>query len=203
MTTKTVKIIGLCSASFLAGIGTGYLIGKRRKKEEKSVSNHQEETFNTIAKNYISNDKEFSAEAIEEARKLASMYMEHPIEVYEGYPDNDPYPAPEEDPYEEEHISILPYTITEDQYYNEKENVYDKVTLLYYSGDDTLVDENEEVVPNRSDLIGPTLYAFTTDPEESASVIYVRNEAISCDFNIQHVQSKFSDYIGLPSVGSD
>lgn len=203
MTTRTIKIIGLCSVSFLAGIGTGYLIGKRVKKRDYNPI-IQEEDLTQEEKDYISNDEELTAEVIEQARKLASRYMEQPLEVYDGYPESDPYPAPEEDPYEEkEYVSILPYIITEDRYYNEKENVYDKVTLLYYSGDDTLVDENDEVVPNRSDLIGPALYVFTNDPEEALNIVYVRNEAVSCDFNIQHIRSKFSDYIGMPDTGSD
>lgn len=202
MNSKTVKIIGICSASFLTGLGTGYFIGKKVKKR-KAEPLIQEKSFTREEIDYLKNDEEFTAEAIAEARKLASKYMEQPLEVYDGYPD-DLYPAPEEEPHEEEeYVSILPYTINEDQYYNEKENTHDKVTLLYYSGDDTLVDENEEVVPNRSDLIGPALYVFTADPEETTSIVYVRNEAISCDFNIQHVRSKFSDYIGMPDIGSD
>lgn len=204
MNTRVIKIVGICSASFLAGLGTGYFIGKRINKKVSSLSGHQEETFTSMKETYISSEDEFTDEAIEEARRLASKYMQQSLEVYDGYPEDDYYPAPEEEPHEEdEYVSILPYTITEDQYYSEKVNVYDKVSLLYFSEDDTLADENDEIIPNRSDLIGASLYSFTNDPEETEDVVYVRNEAISCDFNIRHIRSKFSDYIGMPDVGSE
>jgi hypothetical protein len=46
-----------------------------------------------------------------------------------------------------------PYVITVEQF-NEENNHFDKITLSYYEDDDTLTDENDEMIQDRESVIG-------------------------------------------------
>ena len=65
--------------------------------------------------------------------------------------------------------------------------------LIYYTDDDTLATEEDEIVDDISGLIGDALtkYDFINNHEDS---IYVRNERRSTDYEIIKVHGSFSDY---------
>lgn len=65
--------------------------------------------------------------------------------------------------------------------------------LIYYTDDDTLATEDDEIVDDISGLIGDALtkYDFINNNEDS---IYVRNERRSTDYEIIKVHGSFSDY---------
>lgn len=71
-----------------------------------------------------------------------------------------------------------PYRIKyEDMGVDENGRMYDIDTLMYYSGDDTLCDEDERIL-QIPDYVGSCLDDFRGD------VIYVRNEKLGMDFEI-------------------
>ena len=65
--------------------------------------------------------------------------------------------------------------------------------LIYYTDDETLATEDDEIVDDISGLIGDALtkYDFINNNEDS---IYVRNERRSTDYEIIKVHGSFSDY---------
>lgn len=69
---------------------------------------------------------------------------------------------------------------------------YDYKELYYYQGDDTLVDDQEDIIDNPESLLGDALtkYGFKASDEK---VIYVRNEDFSCDYEVTKVFSRFSE----------
>lgn len=74
---------------------------------------------------------------------------------------------------------------------------FEKTSLYYYTLDDVLATEDEEQI-DRDDihmLVGDALtkYGFIDDP--AATVIYVRNERLGCDYEITKVNSSYEDCV--------
>lgn len=94
--------------------------------------------------------------------------------------------------------SRAPYLIKyEDMGVDEDGRVYDIDTLMYYSGDDTLCDEDERILATR-DYVGDCLDMFT------GNVIYVRNEKLGMDFEIVWSDKAYANVVmGYISEGED
>ena len=79
-----------------------------------------------------------------------------------------------------------PYCIDEAAFVNEK-SFYDKVGLFYYSGDNTIVNENDEIVTDWVELIGPDIgsrFKLQDRSDEPFSYIYIRNDSLGCDYEV-------------------
>jgi hypothetical protein len=76
-----------------------------------------------------------------------------------------------------------PSIITSEQFADEHLD-FDKVTLYYYDEDDTLTNENEEIISDPALLIGEeALVKFGENPYDDDTV-YVRNERFGADYEI-------------------
>lgn len=72
-----------------------------------------------------------------------------------------------------------PYVITDEEYNNEYDD-YDKISLYYYMLDDTLCEENEEIVDDIENTVGyDSLNLLTTQ-----TTAWVRNERLKADYEI-------------------
>lgn len=85
----------------------------------------------------------------------------------------------------------LPYIISVEEYFNTEEE-WDKDSLSYYEGDDTLIDEREKIVDNRDKYIGDIHLNMFGIKSNDRSVVYVRSPQISTDFEIIHEEGKFA-----------
>lgn len=97
-----------------------------------------------------------------------------------------------------------PYMITDDAY-NDEKLTYDKLDLNYYLGDSALVDERDEVVDDFMHLIGAdpaVLFAEAAGDGEPVNVIYVRNEQIGADFEVQLNEVSWAETIGYKRGGN-
>lgn len=68
-------------------------------------------------------------------------------------------------------------------------------TITYYAGDDTLADFNEEIIDNRDYVVGEealTNFGMGEDPD----VVYVRNEAMSVDYDIVRHHGCYKEIVG-------
>jgi len=92
----------------------------------------------------------------------------------------------ERDPGEPRIINLEEYT-TDDR--------YAKRVWTYYEGDDTLCDENEDIISDPDRLIGPEgLLKFgvlSNDPD----LVYIRNENEGTDFQILRSQRKYAVHV--------
>jgi hypothetical protein len=72
------------------------------------------------------------------------------------------------------------------QEFSEGMTSYDKTTLFYYVGDDTLIDEDEEIVEDRVAIVGENYrsYLVGADDPQDNEVVYVRNERLTSDYEI-------------------
>ena len=84
--------------------------------------------------------------------------------------------------------SVGPMIISLDEY--GATGYLDEVTLYYYTEDDTLTTEDDEIIPDRERVIGNAidLTGFGTNDEK---VIYVRNTRLSTDYEISKVFGAF------------
>lgn len=91
----------------------------------------------------------------------------------------------------EEDEPTKPYLITEEEFLNDK-NEYDKLSLTYYTFDDTLSDECDEMV-DIEETISSDIYNQLADSNED---LYVRNNSIETDFEIMRVEGSFHERYG-------
>lgn len=80
-----------------------------------------------------------------------------------------------------------PYTIEEAMFYSDS-NRNGQETLFYYTENDCLVNEHDEIVENRELIIGNTL----EEPDwDESGVMYVRNPRLKCDYEVTRVEAEF------------
>ena len=75
---------------------------------------------------------------------------------------------------------------------------YSQVELTYYEGDDTLEDDEGNIIDDRDELIGPK--ALTTFGEYEDDSVFVRNDRLRADFQIL---KDYRTYKEARSVGPD
>lgn len=89
------------------------------------------------------------------------------------------------------------HVIEEEEYFNSG-NGYEKLSLTYYEGDNTLTDERDEIIPDIFALLPEE--ALLALPDQYT--VYVRNHNIKADFEISLVEGSYVEivlgYKGLP-----
>ena len=68
---------------------------------------------------------------------------------------------------------------------------YEQVELTYYEGDDTLEDEDYNIITDRDELLGPK--ALLTFGEYEDDSVFVRNERLRTDFQILKDYRKYTE----------
>lgn len=76
-----------------------------------------------------------------------------------------------------------PYLISVDEFMTSNEE-YDKTTITYFEGDDTLCDEREEIVPDVEGVITADALTRFGQLSNDRNIVYVRNDKISTDFEV-------------------
>ena len=95
-------------------------------------------------------------------------------------------------------LSGKPYIISKKEFF-ETETDWEKPTLTYYEGDDTLTGIDEQIRSNREELIGSRHLSMFGILSEDVDVVYVRNPQLSADFEVVHRDSKYSvEILGEP-----
>lgn len=85
----------------------------------------------------------------------------------------------------------IPYKISTDEFMDDDLG-FDKVTLTWFAGDNTLIDENEEPIPDVMRTVGEdNLLRFGEDSDDNDTV-FVRNERINTDFEVVRDPQKYA-----------
>lgn len=87
-----------------------------------------------------------------------------------------------------------PYILHHDEYF-ENETEFEQSTLTYYTGDDTLVDEQSMPVGDDASVVGLDALTAFGHGSKDKNVVYVRNEALEMDFEIVKDERKFSVHV--------
>lgn len=216
-TTKLVFPIIACVASFGAGVGLGYFLGRRRryapthivpavKKNFQEVEREIEHTLeyydqeelkgrhpSTITNSEV---EEFVAEKLKDSEEIISETRIHGVtdEVMSKrlFAESD-----DDWNYEQElatRTDARPYIIHKDEFYGE-ERGYTQTTLTYYAGDNIMVDEEESPVYNHDDVVGALIFGHGSgDP----NVVYIRNTLRKAEYEILYDPGLYStEVLGL------
>lgn len=195
--------------SFLSGLGSGSLITwKVLKKKYDDKANEEIEAYQAahpvakpqpkpVVTTEITPDV-FSDDYAKAINALSHDYMKE-VERYSYYAVKDELAdvartykdedlskhvaertGPEEEDPSEFHF---PRIISEEQFLTENAH-YDKSTLTYYTEDDILCDEREDIIVDVDRIVGgDALFSFgvsSSDPD----IVYVRNDDLGSDFEI-------------------
>lgn len=159
------------------------------KKHFEDISNEEIASVKEVYRSKI--------EAVDRVRKIQEEKDKYKdivfSENYSSEKEEDSEELDEEEKWESERIfpeeeSDIPYSITPNQFVNEK-GYYDKVSVYYYDEDDVYCYENEETINNPSDLFGENI-SFGEFEED---VAYIRNDKLSVDFEILRQHASYSE----------
>jgi hypothetical protein len=98
------------------------------------------------------------------------------------------YEAPNDPAVREFHTDIRdttkPYVITDEEFAEDHNDDYQKLTITYFAEDDVLVDDKEVPITDRGKTVGPDISEkfgqMTSDPH----LVHVRNDRLEIDFEI-------------------
>lgn len=90
--------------------------------------------------------------------------------------DGVPWPPPDRD-------DTVPHLISNDEFADE-EPMYQKLTLTWYAGDSTLVDDQETPIPNPGYVLGDVGYKSFGGISEDDHIMFVRNPRLETDFEV-------------------
>lgn len=96
-----------------------------------------------------------------------------------------------------------PYLISIDEYMQDHtsgDDEFDKLTITYYEGDDVLADEQDTSINDIEGTIGEQHLEMFGVQSGNPSIVYVRNERISTDFEIVKQENSYAETVfGVPS----
>ena len=98
----------------------------------------------------------------------------HNVTHYEGGPD------------------CTPYAISLEEFSEEMDN-FEKSTIYYYDEDDTLADEQEEMIQDVLAIIGPIVLDHLQ--QAKSDVVYVRNEKMQIDYEIIVLDKSYGETV--------
>ena len=207
--------------SFGLGLCTGYLVQKKKydsviadwlewEKEVLAMSEElqkmvDENTHEVGDYNQLYDESPDSDQAKEPKEPIVYNSIKPPLE----------FPTVSEDDYEEsifddeseEIVNVFdrsldePYLITA-QEFEDGEN--EKLSIMYYEGDDTLVDDLGDPIDNVNACVGDySLNCFDEDDCEDPNVIYVRNNKLGVDYEVLRVEGGYAEIVlGITSDDS-
>lgn len=87
-----------------------------------------------------------------------------------------------------------PYVISAEEFQMDDPKV-EKTSITYYDGDDTLVDERDQMIPDIDRVVGEHNLIRFGDRSDDPNVVYVRNEMLDTDFEIFRDLRSFTEVI--------
>ena len=204
------------SLIFLAGAAAGglcgYLLAKRKYQEEAAQDMAETRAYYRDKYERVADETRKDVKKADEAYKMAKKNVESIIERY-GYSYSsdmaeEMHPEDEDEELEgqiesariaeERRKAGEPYLITEEEFEGEDEG-WDYVTLMYYRGDNTLVDKyTEEVMAATHELIGKdaikTLMRHNgvgTGGDVIEPEVFVRNPKLRINYDIIAINDSY------------
>ena len=95
---------------------------------------------------------------------------------------------------EEKEIIPEPYVISLEEFSEEKDN-FDKTTLYYYELDDTLTEQNDEIITDIYSTIGDNALSSFGEDSQDPEIVYVRNEKISTDYEVVRHDASYATVV--------
>lgn len=207
MDEKILKISVGGAAIFAAGVGLGFILGSRRRKETiliqherlESKNGQLEFNFNTIVKeSHDENDirviEEVELRSIDLIRQQEQVENDPAINVevvhtFARFGD-DNWDYDEEMQYREQHEDG-PYIIHYDEYINNEMN-FTQDTLTYFSGDNIVCDTRDIPMYGHELILGDLRFGHgSNDP----NIVYIRNVKLHQEWEILFTSQKYEDVV--------
>lgn len=99
---------------------------------------------------------------------------------------------------EEEEPKVKGPQIIDPEEFFEGNDFFDKITLAYYSLDETLCTEEEDMIDDIDHTIGREAYKLLRSG--AVRSMYVRNNDIECDYEIDVIRGSFKSLIDTPEI---
>ncbi len=170
---------------FLFGCTIGYLLGYGvcqyllQKEQTDLESEFYEEVLVEEINGMSEPDPEDTVDNFKKKEELTINYNQKE----ESPPDDDP--------------DIL--LITFDQFSKNTDGLnYDIETLTYYSGDSTLVGEDDQIAPSEENMVGDLLQHFGNTAKQTSGdsdVLYVRNHCVEVDYEVIRVPGRYAEQV--------
>ena len=181
---KNVIIFGVGAA---IGSFAAYFYAKKKyqKIADEEINSMKEYYEIKKEKKPIVEVKSFQKEDVIKTNSLSELQelysSKHNADLDPGYYSS-PYPFSErEDDHPTDGSLEDPYTITADQFVNEKRN-FEKETLLYFEGNGVLCEDTERIIEDIDSSIGRDNLDKFGEFEED--VMYIRNERLGIDYEV-------------------
>lgn len=150
---------------------------KEPKKAEVIVTSKEERDKNRVLYNQRINRLDYAKPSLSDIYDTLQLHPE------DDEPEDEE--AYEEPPIEQPRNAFI-FQITPKEFFEEM-NHYEKLTITYYEGDNTLADERDGVIPDANELIGAV--PLTDD------VTYIRNNRRSSDFEVVRVEEGYVEVV--------
>ena len=169
-----------------AGVAGGYFFAKKRleARYEALVEQEIEETREYLAKRHKIDEFETPAKALAALGKAVDQTKIDPRPSVEALIRGMGYRSAEKAL--EEVVARgpdAPYVLREDEYM-ENDSGYDQKTLTYYAGDDTLAEEDDEIIDDVERVVGKANLDKFGELSGDSRVCYVRNEKLQVEYEI-------------------
>lgn len=142
---------------------------KSEKENEKQEGNRHKEDITELKNNMMNYATKLQEEGY-------TNYTEHSKKIVE---END------------ELISNRPYVIAPNDYGEDED--YTQISLIYYSGDGVLADDEDEVVEDVANTVGEDFADYFGAYEDDS--VFIRNDRLRCDYEILRDNHSFIDVV--------
>lgn len=177
-------------AAFAAGAAAGGIAAWRyaRKKYERIAEEEIRSVKETYSRKAAAGDKspDGSAAPALDQQPRESVLDYAALLRRKGYLPSEETDKKEEPPM----LADAPYTISPDEF--GEYDGYEEISLTYYS-DGILADENDEVVEEPDEIVGPDFSSHFGEYEEDS--VFVRNDKLRCDYEILLDQRPYSEVL--------
>jgi hypothetical protein len=107
-----------------------------------------------------------------------------------------------QDYYNHNRDNVKPYVITTEEF-AEDMNHFDKLTIYYYEDDQTLADENEEMIEDVASVVGDEALNEFGRGSDDPEIVYVRNEKMEIDYEVIRLSKSYKETVGGFTGGRD
>lgn len=190
MNENSIKTFMIFTIGVATGAGSAILIMKN--KYEKLVQ-EEIDSIREVQDRKKDNSEEKSVWVIDDEDKTIMIDYAEMAGTYDGGTIQDHYIS--EDQLKEARADAdKPYIISVEDFSEEMPH-YDKETILYYEVDNTLADNNDEIIQDVSGTIGDNaLESFGVDSDDE-DIVYIRNGRLGIDYEVIRQHKSFAEYI--------
>lgn len=88
-----------------------------------------------------------------------------------------------------------PWVIISLENWTVKRHSSNSETITYYEDDMTFANENEEIIHNPIDLLGPDIHLHFGDSSEDPDIVYIHNESSGMDYEVIRIHGSYQTIV--------